>query len=67
MNLGRKRQVVRALSEASSAVTELNAKIRTVEREKFASSNPKKFDSEIKRLSAHMFLLSNEIRKFEFG
>jgi peptidoglycan hydrolase CwlO-like protein len=67
LNLGKKREVVKVLSEASAAVTELNAKIRNLEREKFASSTPKKFDTEIKRLSSQMFILSNEIRKFEFG
>jgi chromosome segregation ATPase len=66
LSLATKRKAVQALSEASAAVTELNAKIRTLEREKFASSTPRKFDSEIRRVSTHMFLLSNEIRKFEF-
>jgi DNA repair exonuclease SbcCD ATPase subunit len=67
LTLGKKRKAVRALSNASAAVTELNAKVRALECEKFASSTPKKFEAEMKRLSVQMFILSREIGKFEFA
>jgi chromosome segregation ATPase len=62
-----KRVVVKALSEGSAAITELNTRIKQLETQKFSSSTPKKFQADVKRISAQLLILSNEMSKFEFG
>jgi hypothetical protein len=62
-----KRVIVQALAEGNVAVMELNNRIKQLETQKFSSSTPKKFEKEVKRISAQLLILSNEMSKFEFG
>jgi chromosome segregation ATPase len=66
-SIEKKRVIVQALAEGNAAVTELNSRIKQLETQKFSSSTPKKFEAEVKRISAQLLILSNEMSKFEFG
>lgn len=61
-----KRKIVQALRVGKSTTTDLNSKIRVLEKQKFSSSKPQKFETEIKRLSAQLLIISNEMKKFVF-
>ena len=61
-----KRKIIRALCDAEAVLTDLRTKIKGLEKQKFMSSTPKKFEAEIKRIAIHMRIISNELFKFDF-
>lgn len=60
-----KRQIIRALFGAEASINDLSAKIKNLEKQKFASSTPRAFEGKIKREMAHRLILQNETNKFE--
>lgn len=65
-NLETKREIIHTLCQAKSATTNIKAKISHIEKQKFSSSTPIKFDSMIHKLSTHLLILSNEMKRFRF-
>jgi hypothetical protein len=61
-----KRKIARALSHGMSAVTDLNNAVRRMELQQFDTSAPKRYQTEIRRLSAAMLLLCDEVMQFHF-
>lgn len=61
-----KREIVRALLDARSVLTDLNMKMKTLEKQKFSSSTPRKFEVEMKKIALHMRIIANELQKFQF-
>lgn len=61
-----KRRTVQALTTAKATVADLTARIKNLQYQKFASSEPRKFEAEIRRLATHRLILSNEMQKFTF-
>ena len=61
-----KREIVRALLDARSVLTDLNMKMKSLEKQKFSSSTPRKFEVEMKKIALHMRIIGNELQKFQF-
>lgn len=61
-----KRKIVRALCDAEAVLTDLRTKVKGLEKQKFMSSTPKKYEVELKRLAIHTRILSDELRRFDF-
>ncbi|KAK8866644.1 hypothetical protein M9Y10_009610 [Tritrichomonas musculus] len=66
-NIVTKRRIVQVLCQAKSATTSIKAKISHLEKQKFSSSVPVKYDSSIHKLSTHLLILSNEMKRFKFN
>lgn len=65
-NIETKRAIILSLSAAKSTTSDLNAKIKVLEKEKFLSSTPNRYNNEIKKQNARIIILSNEMNKFNF-
>jgi hypothetical protein len=65
-DMKRRREIACALSRAISAVTDADGTFRRMELQRFDTSAPKRYDTEMRRLSATMALLSNQISEFRF-
>ena len=62
-----KRATVRALFDAKSVTTDLNNKIMMLEKKKFSSSAPRRYEVKIKKLAIQMRIISSEMQKFDFS
>ncbi|OHT00975.1 hypothetical protein TRFO_32137 [Tritrichomonas foetus] len=65
-NIETKRSIVQALIAAKAATSDIKAKISHLEKQKFSSSTPVKFESSIHKLATHLLILSNEMKRFRF-
>ena len=61
-----KRLIIQALCDAKAATTEIKAKITHLEKQKFSSSTPMKFEAAIHKLATHLLIISNEMKRFRF-
>jgi hypothetical protein len=64
--LGKKRRIVRALRLARGAATEIHGRIKELEKKKYCSSTPRRYESAMKVLSIQLLLISNEMKLFRF-
>lgn len=61
-----KRKTISVFRVASHEASLLKARIAFLERRKFASSSPKRFNTEIHRYEIQLLILGNEMRRFRF-
>ncbi|OHT10293.1 hypothetical protein TRFO_04330 [Tritrichomonas foetus] len=61
-----KKEIINVVYHAKEAATEIRSKISHLEKRKFSSCSPRKFDSQIHKLSVQLLILSNEMKKFQF-
>ena len=62
-----KRKTISVFRVASHEASLLKARIAFLERRKFASSSPKRFNSEVHRYEIQLLILGNEMRRFRFS
>lgn len=61
-----KRKTISVFRVASHESSLLKARIAFLERRKFASSSPKRFNTEIHRYEIQLLILGNEMKRFHF-
>lgn len=61
-----KRRIITVLRVARHETSLLSARIAFLERRKFASSSPKRFNTEIHRYEVQLLILANEMKRFRF-
>ena len=60
-----KKETIAVLYNAKRLATSLRTKMSHMERRKFSSSTPKKYDEHIHKLAINLLILSNEMKKFK--